>query len=163
MPELLQVAMSVGCVIIGWMLNEAGAKLRENPKLCFRLTYTPEAELTEKSLRTKTSSSDYGVEIYNLGHNPVILEQFSLNVKKTRMVDCFIEDEKRTILPYKSIICTLAEQDADALLYHCKRLHTENCKVVAVDVSGKRIVGKMDLGIISLQIELPDNNDAIVC
>lgn len=162
MSELLQVAMSVGCVIIGWMLNEASAKLREKPKLCFRLTGTPEAELTEKSLRTKTSPSEYGVEIYNLGHNPVILEQFSLNAKKTRMVDCFIADEERTILPYKSIIYTLDEQEANALLRHCKRLRIENCKVAAVDVSGKRIAGKMDLGIIGLRVKLLDRDDAFV-
>ena len=153
MSELLQVAMSVGCVIIGWVLNEASAKLREKPKLCFRLTGTPEAELAEKSLRIKTSPSEYGVEIYNLGHNPVILEQFSLNAKKTRMVDCF---------PYKSIIYTLDEQEANALLRHCERLRIENCKVAAVDVSGKRITGKMDLGIIGLRVKLLDRDDAFV-
>ncbi len=163
MSEIRQIVVSVGCVIIGWVLNEISTKVREKPKLCFLLTDTPETELTEKSLRTKTSPSEYGVEIYNLGHNPVILEQFSLNAKKTRMVDCIITDEERTILPYKSIIYTLDEQEANALLHHCKRMRIENCKVVALDVRGKRMTGKLDLGILGLRGRLLNNNDAIVC
>lgn len=78
------------------------------------------------------------------------------------MVDCFIADEERTILPYKSIIYTLDEQEASALLRHCERLRIENCKVAAVDVTGKRITGKMDLGIIDLRVKLLDRDDAFV-
>ncbi len=71
-------------------------------------------------------------------------------------------DEERTVLPYKSIIYTLDEQEADALLYHCKRLRIESCKAVAVDMRRKRIAGKMDLGVIGLRAKLLDRDDTFV-
>ena len=53
-------------VIIGWGLNEVSAIRRAKPKLCFKLNSTPDSELVEAELRTKTSASEYSIDIYSL-------------------------------------------------------------------------------------------------
>lgn len=62
-------------VIIGWGLNEVSAIRRAKPKLCFKLNSTPDSELVEAELRTKTSASEYSIDIYN-----VALHRLSLRV-----------------------------------------------------------------------------------
>jgi hypothetical protein len=65
-------------VIIGWGLNELSTVLRSKPKLSFQMVGTPDAELVENELRTKTSSSECGIEIFNICQKPFVLESFAL-------------------------------------------------------------------------------------
>ena len=66
-------AFTVLGVIIGWGLNEMSAARRLRPHLCFKLNSTPDTELVEEGLRTKTSSSEYCIEIYNVANHRLSL------------------------------------------------------------------------------------------
>lgn len=86
-------------VIIGWGLNEVSATRRARPKLYFRLNSTPDIELVEAELRTKTSASEYSIAIYNVGQSPVIIESFDMCWRKQLLIQCFPSSEDATILP----------------------------------------------------------------
>ena len=77
-------------VIIGWGLNELTTVFRGRPKLCFQMGSTPDKELTEKEYRVKESPSEYGIEIFNVGEKPFILDSFEISYKKKLLVDCHI-------------------------------------------------------------------------
>lgn len=79
------------------------------------MTDIPEDKLTEKELRTKTSASEYGIKVFNVGKNAFILDHFSLYYEGKNLVDCFMDEAKQVILPNENAIYTLMEQDADAL------------------------------------------------
>lgn len=138
-------------VIIGWGLNELSTVLRSKPKLSFQMVGTPDAELVENELRTKTSLSEYGIEVFNIGQKPFVLESFALYDGNKLLVDCYIDEQSRVILPYHNIVYTLMEQEADSLLYHCKKSHFEKCKVKAYNLSGKCIKGQLEVPLISLR------------
>ena len=148
MDGLIQLVGGLAGVVIGWLLNE--------------LTGTPDSEVIEKGLRTKTSASEYSIEIYNFGQSPFILDQFALYDKGKLLIDCHITEQERTILPYKSMVYTLMEQEANALMFHCKQRRFQACQVTAFDVRGKKVSAKLDVSFIFLQATILDTHDNIV-
>lgn len=150
----------VGAIIgafAGWFLNEWSTSRRERPKLCFQMTGTPEDELTEKEFRTKTSASEHGIEVFNVGKNAFIMEHFSLYYKGKILVDCFMDEAKRVILPNERVVYTLMEQDADALQYHCNQHHFGECDVIAYSVDGKEVKGKLEVPVFALRANFTDS------
>ena len=83
-----ELVATLAGVIVGWIFNEITMFFRERPKLTFKMVSTPETELIDKEYRTKTSLSEHGIEIYNTGKNPFILESFELCYKNKLLVDC---------------------------------------------------------------------------
>lgn len=138
-------AFTVLGVIIGWGLNEMSAARRLRPHLCFKLNSTPDTELVEEGLRTKTSSSEYCIEIYNVGQSPVIIESFDMCWRKQLLIQCFPSSEDATILPYHNISYVLTQQDADAIEWHCKRLGFKQCRIVATTVNGEEFKENIDV------------------
>ena len=150
----------VGAIIgafVGWFLNEWSTSRRERPKLCFHMTGTPENELIEKEYRTKTSASEYAIEVFNVGKNAFILDRFSLCYNGKTLVNCFIDDAKRVILPNDSIVYTLMEQDADALQYHCNQYHFGECDIIAYSVDGKKVKGKLEVPLFALRASFTES------
>ena len=117
MMELISALIGVIGVVIGWILNELTTVIRERPKLCFQMVVT--------------SPSEHGIEIFNMGAKPFVLENFEICYKKKLLVDCHMPEENRIILPYHNAVYTLSEQEADALQWHCQKEHFEECKVIA--------------------------------
>ena len=76
-------------VFIGWFLNQVSSVRQARPRLCFCFCNTSKDELIEKELRTKTSASDYGIEIYNVGQSPFIKENCWLIVGLLRRIGVF--------------------------------------------------------------------------
>lgn len=140
--------------LFGKAVDRIGSKRQSKPRLCFKMTGTPDSELTEKGFRTKTSPSEYSIEIYNVGQAPVILEQFSLSHKCGLWIDCFIEDQEKIIQPYERKVYTMMEQEANSLEWHCKKGKFEQCDVIAIDIEGKRIKSKMDVSWVALRVRL---------
>ena len=162
MDGLIQLVGGLAGVVIGWLLNECSTRFRTRAKLCFKLTGTPDSEVIEKGLRTKTSPSEYSIETYNFGQSPFILDQFALYDKGKLVIDCHITEQERTILPYKSMVYTLMEQEANALMSHCKQRRFQTCQVTAFDVRGKKVSAKLDVSFIFLQATILDTHDNIV-
>lgn len=150
------VSVLVG-TFAGWFLTERSTSRRERPKLCFQMTATPEAELTEKELRTKTSASEHGIEIFNVGKIPFILERFSLYDSGKLLVDCFMDEANRVVLPSQNVVYTLMEQDADALQHHCNQHRFEQCNVIAYSVDGKIFKGRLKTPLFALQADFHDS------
>lgn len=119
-------AFTVLGVIIGWGLNEMSAARRLRPHLCFKLNSTPDTELVEEGLRTKTSSSEYCIEIYNVGQSPVIIESFDMCWRKQLLIQCFPSSEDATILPYHNI------SYSDAAGCGCNRMALQTVRIQAV-------------------------------
>lgn len=141
-------------VIIGWGLNEVSAIRRAKPKLCFKLNSTPDSELVEAELRTKTSASEYSIDIYNVGQSPVIIESFDMCWRKQLLIQCFPSSEDATVLPYHNISYVLTQQDADAIERHCKRLGFKQCCIVATTVNGEKFKENIDVSWIHMRTSL---------
>lgn len=154
---MTDVIIAIISTCIGWSLNELGTSLRERPKLSFHITCTPEDELIEKKFRTKTSASEYGIEVFNVGKNAFILDHFSLCYKRRILIDCFIDETKRVISPNENVIYTLMEQDVDTLQYHCNQHHFEECDVIVYSVDGKKAKGKLEVPFFALQANFTDS------
>lgn len=137
--ELISAAIGILGVIIGWVLNELTTIFRGRPKLYFQMVATPENELTEKEYRVKESSSEHGIEIFNVGEKPFVLESFVICHKKKILVDCQMPDSDRIILPFHNIVYTLSEQEANALEWHCQKEHFEECQVIAYSIEKKKV------------------------
>lgn len=84
-------------VILGCVLSEVCAARRARPDLCFKLSATPDDELTEVGLRTKTSASEYSITIYNYGQRPFLLERFEFYAQKHLLIDYVLTDNDLTI------------------------------------------------------------------
>ena len=138
-----ELVATLAGVIVGWIFNEITMFFRERPKLTFKMVSTPETELIDKEYRTKTSLSEHGIEIYNTGKNPFILESFELCYKNKLLVDCHIVENAKVLMPSESFTYTLMEQEADALQYHCNQEKFETCDVTAYSVEGKKIKTKL--------------------
>lgn len=150
----------VGAIIgafVGWFLNAWSTFRRERPRLYFQMTRTPEDELIEKEYRTKTSASEYTIEVFNVGKNAFILDCFSLCYNGKTLVNCPIDDAKRVILPNDSIVYTLMEQDADALQYHCNQQHFRECDVIAYSVDEKKVKGKLEIPLLALRASFTES------
>jgi len=141
-------------VVIGWGLNEVSATRRAKPKLCFRLNSTPDSELVEAELRTKTSASEYSIDIFNVGQSPVIIESFDMYWRKQLLIQCFPSSEDATILPYHNISYVLTQQDADAIERHCKRLGFKQCRIVTTTVNGEKFKENIDVSWIHMRTSL---------
>lgn len=159
---LTELIISLGGAIIGtfsgWFLNEYSTFRHERPKLCFQMMYTPEYALTEKTLRTKTSISEYSIEVFNVSKNAFVLDYFSLLYKNKLLVDFFIDVDKRVILPNENIVYTLMEQDINALQYHCNQYQFEKCDVIAYSIDGKKAKGKLEVPLFTLQTNFTYSN-----
>ena len=162
MDGLIQLVGGLAGVVIGWLLNECSTRFRTRAKLCFKLTGTPDSEVIEKGLRTKTSASEYSIEIYNFGQSPFIFDQFALYDKGKLLIDCHITEQERTILPYKSMVYTLMEQEANALMSHCKQRRFQDCQVTAFDVRRKKVSAKLDVPLIYLRATILNAQDDII-
>lgn len=150
MPELLKMLFDT---LLGGGFNGLGDKLKNKPKLCFNMVSTPDDELNEKELRPKTSPSEYGIEIFNLGEKPVVIESISLMHKKKIIADCFLDNKSRVIEPFYNVVYTMMEQETDALEWHCKQDYFEECDVIAYCVDGKKIKGKLKVPLIAIRAE----------
>ncbi len=152
--------VSVGSVVLGWFLNEFTTSLREKPKISFAMCSTPENELTEKELRTKTSSSEYTIEIFNTGKKPVVLESFTMDYKEMS-IPYTLYDKDRIIKPYDSVKCAVMQEDAETLLFFCKKYGFKKCGVTAFDINGKKRKSKLELPLIHLCASFAKNTDIV--
>lgn len=155
MSDYAVALIGVGGTVVGTVLGCGLTYLltvwRERPKLCFSMVSTPDSELIEKELRTKTSLSENGIEIYNVGGKPFILEYFSLLHNGKLLVDCIFGDGAKVIPPYQSEVYTLDEQESDALQWHCDQDPFESCDVVAHSVDKKELKGSLETPIFALR------------
>ncbi len=148
-------------VVLGWLLNQVSTAWRSKVRLCYTLTNTPECELTAKELRTKTSLSDYSIEIYNIGQTPCIIEMLELADGSTTLVDCFLDDSCKVIKPYLCATYRLMEQEVDALEYHCRKRKLEKCAIIAYGLNNKRYCGELDLSSLAFVLDMRANIDVI--
>ncbi len=131
-------------VFLGWGLNQLSRYFDNKPKLAFIITYNKEdLELVE--LRNKTSCSEYIIEIVNIGKVPVILEKIILYYEGQLLVDCFLDDDQRKILPNRSKCYQMTKQDRDALQWHCDKKLFSKCDVTAYCFNGQQINSKLDV------------------
>lgn len=144
---IMATVAGIAGVVLGWLLSEISKNRDEKPRLSFLLVQTPDEELTDKELRTKTSPSEYSLEIYNMGKNPVILTDIITLSFKNNRVDVILCDQERKIKPYENVVHILDEQDADAMVYHCSDKEVA-CGVITQTVDGKTIKAKLDLSAI---------------
>ncbi len=141
MIELISAGIGIIGVVIGWGLNELTTTFRERPKLCFRMVSTPDDELIDKEYRVKESLSEHGIEIFNVGEKPFVLENFVICYKKKLLVDCHMPESDRIILPFYNVVYTLSEQEANTLEWYCQKEHFEECQVTAYSVDQKKAKG----------------------
>lgn len=105
-------------------------------------------------MRTKTSASEYSIDIYNVGQSPVIIESFDMCWRKQLLIQCFPSSEDATVLPYHNISYVLTQQDADAIEWHCKRLGFKQCRIVATTVNGEKFKENIDVSWIHMRTSL---------
>ena len=131
-------------VFLGWGLNQLTHYLDNKPKLAFIITDNNKA-ITPVEKRTKTSLSEYKIEMINIGKVPVILERFSLYYEKKLLVDCFLADGQRKILPNTSKCYLMMEQEKDTLQWHCDKELFSKCNIIAYCFDGQRISATLDI------------------
>lgn len=104
---------------LGWFLNQLTIMYQDRPRLVFAAAGTPNDELVEVELRTKTSPSEWSIRICNIGRTACFLEKFYIVRKGHTLVRCYdICSDYNSIAPSNSIFYTLMQQDADALQYN---------------------------------------------
>lgn len=131
-------------VVLGWGLNQLSHYLQNKPELAFIIDFNKEAE-GEAWQRVKTSPSEYMIEIINVGKVPVILEEICLYHEGHLLVDCFLDDDQRKILPNRSKYYKMMEQEKSALQSHCNKYLFSKCEVIAYCVNGTKINGSLDV------------------
>lgn len=156
MLELISACIGVIGVVIGWVLNELTTTFRGRPKLCFQMASTPDNELIEKEYRVKESPSEYGIEIFNVGEKPFVLENFGIYYKKNLLVDCYMSENDRIILPFHNVVYTLTEQEANALEWHCQKEHFDKCQVTAYSVDQKKVKGILPVPLFAIRANIRD-------
>ncbi len=103
-------------VFLGWFLNLLTTEYQNKSRLIFTIEGTPDYELTDPELRTKTSPSELSVRITNMGSTAYFLENFSIVRKGHWLVDCYgVCEDHKPIMPNESVLYTLMQQDADTL------------------------------------------------
>jgi hypothetical protein len=141
--------------IIGTLLGFCLTVMKEyydrKPRLSFNLSGQNEEGYLEPEKRTKTSPSDYAIYVCNYGREPVMVRNLSLLLDKKILVDRLINGYT-TILPYEKYQCVLTEQDYGALLFHCKKHKLKACDIVADNIAGGEIKGKLDLCMLNMQL-----------
>ena len=149
--SILSVLGTLAGALMGWGLSEFSKKRAARPNVVFGLCGTPEDELTEKEFRTKTSLSEFTLEIFNLGTSPVVLQGFDLSYKRSFITDCSLDEKDRVILPFHSIKYSFMEQETKEILRCAYENNTDECTVTAYCLSGnqglrrKTIKGKLDI------------------
>ena len=152
--EMISAAIGILGVIIGWGLNELTTVFRGRPKLCFKMVSTPENELTEKEYRVKESPSEHGIEIFNVGEKPFVLESFVICYKERILVDCQMSESERIILPFHNVVYILSEQEADVLEWHCQKDHFEECQVTAYNIEKKKVKGTLPVPLFAIRANI---------
>ena len=140
-------------VIVGFVLNMARDWWYNRNRLYYSLKAEEPYEDWEPEKARKYDPSGYILEVYNCGKNPVIIDNVSLRWENS-IIDS-LESETVTILPYHSHEIILAEQDYGAIRRWGELApNLEEVDVVAHTVSGNRVKGKLNLGLIKLQFGL---------
>jgi hypothetical protein len=142
--SLLGALFTVG---LGYLLK----KYDNRTKLQFSLCCSNNYNNTEQTLRTKTSPSDYQLDITNVGKKPVLLKNVRLSFNDEIITDIIFIDTIK-ILPFEQHEYTLMEQEYKALLFYCRKKNICKCDIFAYDSSDKKIKGKLDLWLLSLQV-----------
>ena len=154
MKELISACIGIIGIVIGWGLNELSTIFRERSKLCFQMVSTSVDELIEKEFRVKESPSEHGIEIFNVGEKPFILESFVIYYKKKLLVDCHICECDRIILPFHNVVYTLSEQESNALERHCQKEYFEECQVIAYSVDHKIAKGILSVPLFAIRANI---------
>ena len=128
-----------------------GKKWKRPDYVC-HLIGTCQDELSEKKLRTKTSPSDYGIELYNLSDETTIIDYFDVYHNKQLIIGNCEFDDKQSIAPNQKLTYTFMEQDADALCWHCEQECFTKCIMCFHTVNGRTIKTNLDISAIALQI-----------
>ena len=103
----------------GWFLTLLTTKYQDRVQLAFVEEGTPSDELIERELRTKTSSSECSIRIYNVGKSACFLENLYIMRQGHGLVECYdVIGDHGAIAPNSSMLYTLMQQDADALQYN---------------------------------------------
>lgn len=125
---LFGIIGTIAGTVLGFVLTQLVSMYQNKPKLAFISVGTPNDELIEEELRTKTSLSEWSVRICNIGRTACILEKFYIVRKGCTLVECYdVCSDYNSIAPSNSILYSLMQQDADALQYnyseHYKKPH----------------------------------------
>lgn len=131
-------------VLLGWILNQLSQYFENKPKLAFVISISKEP-VSPTELRTKTSSSEYVLEMVNIGKVPVILNQVSICYNEKTLIDCFLDDSQRMIMPNQSKSYQLMEQDRNTLQWNCDKYLFQYCYVTAYCYDGEEIKEKLDV------------------
>ena len=95
--------------------------------------------------------SEHGIEIFNVGEKPFVLENFVICYKKKILVDCQMPESDRIILPFHNVVYTLSEQEADALEWHCQMEYFEECQVTAISIEKKKAKGILPVPLFAIR------------
>ena len=143
--KLIPIIASLSGVVLGWILNQLTNYINGRPTLEFRFSELRVTDTDDDpSLRVKTSLSGEVIKIYNMGKRAVVLERISLMRNGHLMVDCFLDDDRQIVEPYKTAEYQFMEQDRVALQEYCDKDPFEVCDVIAQEVNGNTIIGKID-------------------
>lgn len=156
MIELINASIGIIGVVIGWGLNELTTTFRERPKLCFQMVSVTDDELIEKEYRVKESPSEHGIEIFNVGDKPFVLEGFVICHKKKLLVDCHMFKSDRLILPFHNVVYTLSEQEVRALEWHCQKENFEECQITAYSLDQKKAKGILSVPLFAIRANIRD-------
>lgn len=152
-----QFFLGVVSGIVANQLYDWTKKVRrfKGPRYVCRLSGVEASEYIEPEFRTKTSPSDYGIELYNLSDETIIIDSFDIYHKRTPIVcTCELSDDQQRLDPKQKLQYTLMQQDADSLFWHCRKDRFNRCTVHFNKVDGKTIKSELDVSAIILQIEL---------
>lgn len=98
-----------------------GTYFQTRPRLYVSLQPTPDSELTEKEFRTKTSASEYTIEVCNIGREPCLLDRMEITYKRDCLLDAlFFSDQDRLLKPYESVNYVLDEQEIERLKHNLR-------------------------------------------
>ena len=142
---------------MGWILNEWSTTRKEKPKLCFQLVDNKEYSASDKELHTNTSPSEYGIEIFNLGKEPVFVEHFDIlsqEYKDQLITSCCLFEENRVILPYHNVVCILNEEELDAIRWHCDQRQFRVCDIIAYTGNHKEVKSELNIELFAIQAKI---------
>lgn len=147
--EAWTIGGTIGGVIIGFILNVAKDYYMQRPRLFYSLNIAM-SEI-EPEYRTKTSPSNFIIEICNYGEKPVLLNNISLYTNDGKIIVDALIVECTKILPYEKYDCCLAHQDYMAIQRYCDKSKQNSCKVIACTVNNQRIKGFLDLFMLTIR------------
>ena len=114
---------------LGWFLNLLTTEHQNKVRLAFVAEGTPNNELTDPELRTKTSPSEWSIRIINTGRTACFLESFEIVRKGHTLASCYdVCDNHDAIMPNGNILYTLMQQDADAMQYSFSKYYKKPSK-----------------------------------